>query len=111
MSFRGAGRWIQCCDGAHNQRRDGNKNYVIPMHFCGEITALNIETLVPAIEQMLNIEFFPADVYVISDFPAEMHWDDVIFVTVASLVMSAIATLYPASRASKTHPAEALRYE
>ena len=77
----------------------------------GVITSLNIETLVPFIENLFGIEFFPADVYVISDFPAELHWDDVIKITLASFLMSVIATLYPAWRASKTQPAEALRYE
>lgn len=77
----------------------------------GVVTALNIETLVPFIENLVGVQFFPADVYVISEFPADMHWDDVIVVTLASLGMSALATLYPASRASRTQPAEALRYE
>lgn len=77
----------------------------------GVITALNIETLVPFLEGLFGVQFFPADVYVISDFPADMHWDDVIVVTSLSLVMSVLATLYPASRASRTQPAEALRYE
>jgi lipoprotein-releasing system permease protein len=77
----------------------------------GVITALNIETIVPFVESLLGFQVFPADVYVISDFPADMHWDDVIVVTLASLGMSALATLYPASRASRTQPAEALRYE
>jgi lipoprotein-releasing system permease protein len=77
----------------------------------GVVTALNIETLVPFVENLFGVQFFPADVYVISDFPADMHWDDVIVVTLASLGMSALATLYPASRASRTQPAEALRYE
>lgn len=77
----------------------------------GVITALNIETIVPFVEHLLGVQFFPADVYVISEFPADMHWNDVIVVTLASLGMSALATLYPAWRASRTHPAEALRYE
>ena len=77
----------------------------------GVITSLNIETLVPFFERLFSIEFFPADVYVISDFPAELHWDDVIKITMASFIMSVTATLYPAWRASRTHPAEALRYE
>jgi len=77
----------------------------------GVITALNVETLVPWIENLIGIEFFPASIYVISDFPAEMHWIDVIRVLSASLVMSLLATLYPAFRASRTHPAEALRYD
>ncbi|MBS1270237.1 MAG: Lipoprotein-releasing system transmembrane protein LolE [Gammaproteobacteria bacterium] len=77
----------------------------------GVITALNIETLVPFLERLFDVQFFPADVYVISDFPADMHWQDVFVVMLASLSMSAVATLYPAFRASRTHPAEALRYE
>ena len=77
----------------------------------GVITSLNIETLVPALEQLIGIEFFPANIYVISDFPAELHWDDVGKILVASMGMSLVATIYPAWRASRTQPAEALRYE
>ncbi len=77
----------------------------------GIVTALNIETLVPFLENLIGFQFFPADVYVISEFPADMEWNDVIVVMLASLGMSALATLYPASRASRTQPAEALRYE
>ena len=77
----------------------------------GVVTALNVETLVPAIESFLNTKFFPADVYIISDFPAELRWPDVIKITLASFVMSIFATLYPAWRASRIQPAEALRYE
>lgn len=77
----------------------------------GVLTSLNVETLVPMLEGLFGVQFFPADVYVISDFPAEMHWDDVMIVTLAALVMSAVATIYPAWRASRTQPAEALRYE
>lgn len=77
----------------------------------GVLTALNVETLVPAIESLFSVEFFPEDVYVISDFPAELHRSDVIRVVVAACLMSLVATLYPAWRASRTHPADALRYE
>lgn len=77
----------------------------------GVITSLNVETLVPFLENLFSIEFFPADVYVISDFPAELHWNDVVRITLASFIMSVTATLYPAWRASRTQPAEALRYE
>jgi lipoprotein-releasing system permease protein len=77
----------------------------------GVITALNIETIVPFLENLLGAKFFPADVYVISDFPAELHWDDVAQIAAASFIMSALATLYPAWRGARTQPAEALRYE
>ncbi len=77
----------------------------------GVLTAVNVETLIPAIERLLDTQFFPDDIYVISDFPAEMRWPDVVKITGASFLMSLVATLYPAWRASRTQPAEALRYE
>jgi lipoprotein-releasing system permease protein len=77
----------------------------------GILTALNVETIIPAIEAFFSTELFPADVYLISDFPAEMRWSDVTRVIVAALSMSFLATLYPAWRASRVEPAEALRYE
>ena len=77
----------------------------------GVITALNVETLIPAIESFFDTQLFPADVYVISNFPAEMKWSDVSRIVISALVMSFLATLYPAWRASRVEPAEALRYE
>ena len=77
----------------------------------GIITALNVETLIPAIEAFFNTELFPSSVYIISDFPAEMKWSDVIRIVSSALGMSFVATLYPAWRASRVEPAEALRYE
>lgn len=73
--------------------------------------ALNVETLVPAIEQIFGVQFLPADVYYISDLPSELDWGDVMKIAGMSLGLSLIATLYPAWRASRTRPAEALRYE
>ncbi len=73
--------------------------------------ALNVETIVHAIEQAFGIEFMPADVYYISDLPAEIHWDDVWQITGMAFLLSLLATLYPAWKASRTQPAEALRYE
>lgn len=78
----------------------------------GGITlALNVETIVPAIEQFFNVHFFPADVYYISDIPSDMHWSDVVSIAVISLILSVISTLYPSWRAARVRPAEALRYE
>ncbi len=78
---------------------------------CGVITALNVHTLIPALENFFNTELFPLDVYLISDFPAQMRWSDVVRVISAALLMSFVATIYPAWRASRVQPAEALRYE
>ncbi len=77
----------------------------------GVITSLNVETIIPALENFFDTELFPLDVYVISDFPADMRWADVTRVIFAALSMSFLATIYPAWRASKVQPAEALRYE
>jgi len=73
--------------------------------------ALNVETIVPAIEQLFNVQFLAADVYYISDVPSELHWNDVWVMASVAIVLSLLATLYPAWRAARTHPAEALRYE
>jgi lipoprotein-releasing system permease protein len=77
----------------------------------GVVTAINVADIVAAIEQAFNVEFFPSDVYVISGFPSEMRFSDVVSVILMSLGLSFLATIYPAWRASKLDPAEALRYE
>ncbi|OQW92437.1 MAG: ABC transporter permease [Beggiatoa sp. IS2] len=73
--------------------------------------ALNIETLVPAIEQLFNIQFLSSDVYYISDVPSDLQWLDVYKIAGMSLLLSLLATTYPALRAASVQPAEALRYE
>lgn len=73
--------------------------------------ATNIETLVPALENILGYKFLSPDVYYISDLPSDMHWSDVILISVVSFVLCLLATIYPAFRAANTLPAEALRYE
>jgi lipoprotein-releasing system permease protein len=77
----------------------------------GVLTALNVETVVPAIERVFGVQFLAKDVYYISDLPSDLHWDDVVTVGSVSLALSWLATLYPSFRASRTNPAEALRYE
>lgn len=77
----------------------------------GVITSLNIGTIVPFIENLFGFKFFPADIYYISEIPSDLHWSDVWTVSIIAFVMTLLATLYPARRASKTQPAEALRYE
>ena len=77
----------------------------------GVITAVNVETLVPWLEGLFAIEFFPSSVYVITDFPAQLKWRDGSQIVSISFVLSVVATLYPAWRASRTDPAEDLRYE
>ena len=77
----------------------------------GIALASNVETIVPAIESLIGSKFLSDDVYYISEVPSDMRWPDVIRITVLSFVLSVFATIYPAWRASRTQPAEALRYE
>lgn len=71
----------------------------------------NVESIVPMIEGWLGVDLLPADVYYISDLPSDMRWSDVAHISLVAFGLSVLATLYPAWRAARTQPAEALRYE
>ena len=77
----------------------------------GVLLASNVETIVPALEELIGTQFLSSDIYYISDLPSDMHWSDVVNVGVLSLLLTVLATLYPAWRASRNEPAEALSYE
>ena len=77
----------------------------------GVALALNIDVVVPAIERAFGIQFLAKDVYYISELPSKLQLTDVIVIAAVSLILSLLATLYPSYRASRTNPAEALRYE
>lgn len=78
----------------------------------GGITlTLNLERILGLIETAFNIKLLPEDVYYITGLPTDMQTPDIVVITVVALLMSFVATLYPAWRAARTQPAEALRYE
>jgi lipoprotein-releasing system permease protein len=77
----------------------------------GYLLATNLETIVPVIERAFDVHFMAPDVYYISDLPSKLVWVDFWQITGMAFVLSLLATLYPAWRASRTQPAEALRYE
>lgn len=77
----------------------------------GVSLALNLDVVVPFIENLFGIKFMSPDVYLIGEVPSQLIWGDVLVVAVAAFGMATLATLYPAWRASRTQPAEALRYE
>lgn len=77
----------------------------------GVALASHVDTIVPWIENFVGYDVLPADVYYISEMPSELRWDDVLKFAALSYLMSLLSTLYPAWRAAKTHPAEALSYE
>jgi lipoprotein-releasing system permease protein len=77
----------------------------------GILLAQNIGTVVPVLERLFGFSLFPADIYYITELPSDLRQSDVVRFALMSLGMSLLSTLYPAWRASRTHPAEALRYE
>ena len=77
----------------------------------GVLAALNVSQLVAGLEQLLGTQFLSSDVYFINYLPSQLIWTDVVLICTAGLGMSFLATLYPAWRASRTEPAEALRYD
>ena len=77
----------------------------------GVALATHVEVLVPAIERLLGVTILSPEVYYISAVPSEMRWSDVTKVGIVAFAMSVLATLYPAWKASRVQPVEALRHE
>jgi lipoprotein-releasing system permease protein len=77
----------------------------------GILAALNVSSAISALEGLIGHKFLNADVYFIDYLPSQLMTEDVLLVCGAALVLSFLATLYPAWRAARTQPAEALRYE
>lgn len=77
----------------------------------GILAALNVSAGIAWLERLIGHKFLNADVYFIDYLPSRLLAADVIQVCVAALLLSFLATLYPAWRAARTQPAEALRYE
>ena len=77
----------------------------------GILLALNVGTVVPFMERLLNVHVLDPSVYYISELPSDLQHADVVGIATVSLLLSFLATLYPSWRASRVRPAEALRYE
>ncbi|CAA6800602.1 MAG: Lipoprotein releasing system transmembrane protein LolC [uncultured Thiotrichaceae bacterium] len=77
----------------------------------GVLLAANLDVIVPLIERLFDTDFISPDTYFISELESRIDPVDVLIIGLSSLLMSVCATLYPAWRASKVQPAEALRYE
>ncbi|WP_430442977.1 MAG: lipoprotein-releasing ABC transporter permease subunit [Pseudomonas piscis] len=77
----------------------------------GMLAALNVSAAIAGLERLIGHKFLNADVYFIDYLPSQLMAEDVLMVCGAALVLSFLATLYPAWRAARTQPAEALRYE
>jgi lipoprotein-releasing system permease protein len=77
----------------------------------GLTLALNVDVIVPFLESTFGFHIMDPDVYVVSAIPSELHPPDVVRIAAAALILTFIATVYPAFRAAQTQPAVALRYE
>ena len=77
----------------------------------GVLVALNVDVIVPAIERLLGVHFLSQEVYLISEMPSELRWNDVGWIGGVAVLLSFLATIYPSWAASRVKPAEALRYE
>jgi lipoprotein-releasing system permease protein len=77
----------------------------------GILLALNVGTVLPAIERLLNVQFLDKTIYYINELPSDLQRGDVVTIAAIALVLALVATVYPAWRAAKVNPAEALRYE
>lgn len=74
----------------------------------GVVLALNLTPIIQGIETLLGKKLLSDGIYFVDFLPSELHWFDVVSVLVAALVLSLLASLYPASRAAKLQPAQVL---
>jgi len=77
----------------------------------GSVVAIYVGEIVSWFESILGAQLFDPNIYFVSKLPSVWLWGDTFMVAMAGLLMSLLATLYPAYQASKIHPAEALRYD
>ncbi|KAF0159238.1 MAG: lipoprotein-releasing system permease protein [Syntrophaceae bacterium] len=77
----------------------------------GLTMALNLQKISLLVEKIFNFKILPGDVYYLSELPSKVNYSDVVIIVIGTLTICFLSTIYPALRASKLDPAEALRYE
>ena len=85
----------------------GMKGAVIGL-ILGVLLALNLTAIIKSLEQFFGVKLLSDGIYFIDFLPSELHWQDIVYVLLATLVLSLCASLYPASRAAKLSPAKVL---
>ncbi|MGF7452396.1 lipoprotein-releasing ABC transporter permease subunit LolE [Pasteurella bettyae] len=74
----------------------------------GIVLSLNLTSIIKSIESLIGKKLLSDGIYFVDFLPSELHWQDVLLVLVAALILSLIASLYPANRAAKLQPAQVL---
>ena len=77
----------------------------------GVLVASNVSAIVQGIEHLINVQLLNAEIHKITHIDAKIEWGDVILISISAFLLSILATIFPAWKASKVQPAEALRYE
>jgi|HigsolmetaAR202D_1030399.scaffolds.fasta_scaffold00121_18 lipoprotein-releasing system permease protein len=77
----------------------------------GVLIATSLESIVHGLEALFRTQFLNAEVYNISDLPAEVSWSDVVKIASVAFLLCLTSTIYPSWRAARTQPAQALRHE
>jgi lipoprotein-releasing system permease protein len=77
----------------------------------GVLLALNVTGIVNVLQNLLHTQLFSSSVYFLDYLPSQLDWSDLWHICAMALILSLLATIYPAWKASKIEPAEALRYE
>ena len=85
----------------------GMKGAVIGL-ILGVLLALNLTAIIKSLEQFFGVKLLSDGIYFIDFLPSELHWQDIVYILLATLVLSLCASLYPASRAAKLSPAQVL---
>ncbi len=77
----------------------------------GVLLAWNVTPIVALIQRVFHVQLLSSSIYYVNYLPSQIEWIDVIQICIAAFGLSLLATIYPAWRAARTQPAEALRYE
>lgn len=77
----------------------------------GVALASNVTNIVDGVQHVFHVQLISSSVYFVNYLPSELHWHDVCLISIIALILSLLATLYPAWNAARLHPVEALRNE
>jgi lipoprotein-releasing system permease protein len=77
----------------------------------GVLLSDNLQAIIDALQRLVGVQFLDASVYFMNELPAYVEWNDLLQICCVAFLLCVLATIYPAWRASRTAPADALRHE